>query len=106
MRRPFDTRASAFALLGSLALSFGCGAQTLEATDAQREACTPDAFRLCSAEIPDAGRVAACMGAHVDSLSPACRAVFQSHDSHTQLTHRHHHHYGRGVSSKQSLAHD
>jgi len=30
-------------------------------TPEQEQACTGDAFRLCSAEIPDVGRVTACM---------------------------------------------
>ena len=45
-------------------------------TAEQRAACTPDAIRLCSSEIPDVGRVAACMRANQASLSPRCRATF------------------------------
>jgi hypothetical protein len=65
-----------FALALGLPLSLALPAQAFEVTEAQREACTPDAFRLCSAEIPDADRVAACMDVNVRNLSPACRAVF------------------------------
>jgi hypothetical protein len=42
----------------------------------QRRLCTPDAFRLCSAEIPDRARVIACMHRQRANLSPECRAVF------------------------------
>lgn len=42
----------------------------------QRLACTPDAFRLCSSQIPHAGQVIVCMLAKKASLSPGCRAVF------------------------------
>ncbi len=42
----------------------------------QRAACTPDVFRLCSAEIPNVSNIIACMKAKKSSLSPACRAVF------------------------------
>jgi hypothetical protein len=51
--------------------------QAFEATAEQQQACEPDAFRLCSSEIPDAARVAACMRVNEESLSPPCRAVFQ-----------------------------
>ena len=46
-------------------------------TPEQEQACTPDAFRLCGAEIPDVGRVTACMVAKKSQLSPACRAHFR-----------------------------
>ena len=42
----------------------------------QRRLCTPDAFRLCSAEIPDRERVIACMRRQRHNLSPECRSVF------------------------------
>jgi hypothetical protein len=42
----------------------------------QRRLCTPDAFRLCSAEIPDRERVIACMRRQRANLSPECRSVF------------------------------
>lgn len=52
--------------------------QAFEATAEQEQACEPDAFRLCSAEIPDTLRVAACMKANEARLSPQCRAAFRS----------------------------
>jgi hypothetical protein len=61
---------------------FGLGpcfaAHAFEVTDQQREACEPDAFRLCSNEIPDIPRVTACMTANKARLSAPCRAVFDS----------------------------
>ncbi len=45
-------------------------------SDAQRVACTPDAFRLCSSEIPNIDGITACMRKQKSSLSIACRAVF------------------------------
>jgi len=45
-------------------------------TPEQEQACTGDAFRLCSSEIPDVGRVTACMVAKKSELSPPCRAQF------------------------------
>ena len=46
-------------------------------TPEQEQACTGDAFRLCSAEIPDVARVTACMAAKKSQLSPGCRAQFR-----------------------------
>jgi hypothetical protein len=45
-------------------------------TPEQEQACTGDAFRLCSSEIPDISRVTACMVAKKSELSPPCRAQF------------------------------
>ena len=62
----------------AVALSVSIGptaAQTY--TPEQEQACTGDAFRLCSSEIPDVGRVTACMVAKKSQLSPACRAQFR-----------------------------
>ena len=59
-----------------LASPWPAGAQGY--THDQEQACTPDAFRLCSAAIPDVGRVTACMVAKKSQLSPACRAHFRS----------------------------
>jgi hypothetical protein len=46
-------------------------------TPEQEQACTGDAFRLCSSEIPDVARVTACMVAKKSQLSPPCRAQFR-----------------------------
>jgi hypothetical protein len=45
-------------------------------TEQQREACTPDAFRLCASSMPDEGRVESCLRAAGPRLSGACHAVF------------------------------
>jgi hypothetical protein len=39
----------------------------------QRKACTDDAYRFCQAQVPVAEDVSACLRAHMDELSPACR---------------------------------
>jgi hypothetical protein len=79
-------------LIAVFSLSSLASAQAFEVTDQQRAACTPDAFRLCSAEMPDANRVAACMDAKQASLSAPCRAVFAAARSEriAALPHRHH----------------
>ncbi|MBH5400665.1 hypothetical protein HZZ13_23125 [Bradyrhizobium sp. CNPSo 4010] len=58
--------------LGSAAAT----AQENQGTAEQRAACTPDAFRLCSAYIPDPSGVEACLRHRKSELSEACRAVF------------------------------
>src|ERR1700722_3361150 len=47
-----------------------------QGTEQQREACTPDAFRLCGAYMPDPGRVEACLRASGSNLSRPCYDVF------------------------------
>ena len=67
-----------FGLLLAVALSVWIGpAASQTYTPEQEQACTGDAFRLCSSEIPDVGRVTACMVAKRSQLSPACRAQFR-----------------------------
>src|ERR1700712_303107 len=46
-------------------------------TPEQEQACTGDAFRVCSAEIPDVDRVTACMVRNQSQLSPGCRVYFR-----------------------------
>ena len=46
-------------------------------TAEQQQACTPDAFRLCSSEIPYIERIRACMIRNKSQLSPTCRAFFR-----------------------------
>src|SRR6202140_4682605 len=42
----------------------------------EEQACSGDAFRLCSSEIPDVDRVTVCMVRNKSQLSPGCRAFF------------------------------
>jgi hypothetical protein len=55
-------------------------------TPEQEQACTSDAFRLCSSEIPNVDRVTACMVARKSQLSPACRAQFRPDPEPSQAT--------------------
>jgi hypothetical protein len=51
-------------------------------TPEQQQACSGDAFRLCSAEIPDIERVTGCMIRNRSQLSAGCRAHFRpDHDA-------------------------
>jgi hypothetical protein len=47
-------------------------------TQEQQQACSDDAFRLCSPAIPDVDRVTACMVSKKEQLSPGCRVLFRS----------------------------
>jgi hypothetical protein len=73
----------------SLALSISCGvavhtaasAEEYRGTWEQQMACTPDVWRLCSDQIPDASRIVACLRQNTPQLSNGCRAVFESNAS-------------------------
>jgi hypothetical protein len=70
----------------SLAISAACGvicetpaiSQEYRGTLEQQMACTPDVFRLCGEQIPDANRIVACLRQNMPQLSGPCRAVFDS----------------------------
>jgi hypothetical protein len=68
------------------ALAFGLvlasSATALAYTQEEANACTPDAMRLCSAAIPDAKRVGACLYQRRAQLSAPCAAVFAHYVSH------------------------
>jgi hypothetical protein len=68
-----------------LVTALSCAALWSEAADAytfdQQQACSGDAFRICSSEIPDVDRITACMAHNRDQLSPGCRAFFKDSES-------------------------
>jgi hypothetical protein len=81
-----------------LALLFGrADHASAQGSEAARQACTPDAMRLCSDVIPDVARVTACMKAKSSQLSQACRFAMRGapsrgrHHGHYR-GHYHHHH--------------
>lgn len=63
-----------------LVCSLAAGGALAQATQAQRAACTPDVFRLCSGDIPNVTRITACLRSQRTSLSSACTAVFDAVD--------------------------
>jgi hypothetical protein len=72
------TRSFHFGLMLATALSVSMWSSSGQAyTPEQEQACTSDAFRLCSSEIPNVDRVTACMVAKKSQLSPPCRAQFR-----------------------------
>ena len=44
---------------------------------AQEAACSGDATRLCSEAIPDEQKIAACLRANRDKITPACQAMLR-----------------------------
>ncbi len=77
----FITRAGLISLLSVVACSPSFAEQ---GTAAERDACTPDAFRLCMSSMPDSGRVEVCLRAAGPRLSPACYAVFNPPQQQTE----------------------
>lgn len=68
-----------FGLMIATALSVSMWPAAGEAyTPEQEQACTGDALRLCSADVPDVDRITACMIRNKSQLTPGCRAVFRS----------------------------
>ena len=75
----FQARIFQFGLLLAAVLSVLAGPAAAQSyTAEQQQACTGDAFRLCSSDIPDIDRVTACMIRNKSQLSPPCRAQFRS----------------------------
>ncbi|HLX14144.1 MAG TPA: hypothetical protein VKS24_02925 [Bradyrhizobium sp.] len=71
-------RGAHFSLLLAAAFSIWLWPKASRAYTAEEQAaCTDDAFRLCSAEIPDVDRVTACMARQQSELSPGCRVYFR-----------------------------
>jgi hypothetical protein len=70
-----------FRLGATLAVALSCSLLPTAGhayTQEEQQACQPDAFRLCSSEIPDVDRVTACMIARKSQLSPECRRFFRA----------------------------
>ena len=53
------------------------GGAAAQGTPEQRQACTPDAIRLCSDFIPDVPKITKCMKANYKKLSEACRLAMR-----------------------------
>jgi hypothetical protein len=72
---------AAFGLAWAMTLSamtFMPAPAAAQGTPEQRQACQPDALRLCSEFVPDVDRITACMIKNRIRLSPPCRAVFST----------------------------
>jgi hypothetical protein len=70
-------KAIAAAALASVTLALTTPAfAEYRGTAEARQACTPDAFRLCGRFIPDSGQIAACLARQKARLSAECHKVF------------------------------
>jgi hypothetical protein len=69
LRTILGTTAVVAILAASSATGFAQG------TAEQRAACTGDAFKFCSAHIPNVSAIIGCMKANYSKLSPACKAA-------------------------------
>ena len=58
-----------------------------QGSDAARQACTPDAMRLCSDFISDVSQTTRCMMAKRAQWSPACRAAMGHRAYHRAYRH-------------------
>lgn len=76
----------ALSLVVAAGLAGAASAQEERGTMEQQMACTPDVWRLCFDQIPDVGRITACLRQNTPQLSGACRAVFESNASVPQQT--------------------
>jgi hypothetical protein len=69
--------AGSFALVViAWALGLSLAPAAAQGTPEQRQACQPDAMRLCSEFIPDVDAITACMTKNRIKLSSACRVYF------------------------------
>jgi hypothetical protein len=67
-------------IFGGIVAQNAAFAEEYRGTMEQQMACTPDVWRLCSDQIPDASRITACLQQNTPLLSSGCRAVFQSNN--------------------------
>ena len=65
-------------------LLIGLSGASAQGTPEQRQACAPDAIRLCSDFIPDVPKITKCMKAKRKELSEACRVA---------MAHKHRHYH-------------
>lgn len=70
----------AAAVLAFSASAILVGEARAQGTKSEREACTPDVFRLCASEIPSVDRIVSCLNRKKPQLSPACRTVMNGGD--------------------------
>jgi len=68
---------SSYVVVFGIFLGFcsGAAAEMSQGTEQERQACTPDVFRLCGDFIPDPARITTCLRQKARNLSPACRMV-------------------------------
>jgi hypothetical protein len=73
MRTNVKSTAAIGGILMLAAISIA-GPASAQGTAQQRTACMGDAFRFCSADIPNVSRIEACLMQNHERLHPACQA--------------------------------
>jgi hypothetical protein len=63
-------------IITATAISFIVAGSAFAQSEDDQAACTPDVMRLCQQDIPDRGRIVACLVRSRVQLSSACAAVF------------------------------
>jgi hypothetical protein len=63
-------------LIGALGIASMSAGPAFAQSQEDQDACTPDVMRLCQQDIPDHGRIVACLLRSKLQLSPACSVVF------------------------------
>jgi len=82
------------ALIGMVLM--GIAAAGAQVSDETRQACTPDAMRLCSEFIPDTAKITSCMMARYAQISRPCRlAMARTHKPSHRGGRIHCHRHGR-----------
>jgi hypothetical protein len=82
------------AALMAVVLFSRVGGAAAEVSEAVKQACTPDAMRLCSDVIPDVARVTACMKAKSRQVSQACHVAMRGESTaRGRHYHGHYHHH-------------
>jgi hypothetical protein len=77
----------------------GLNGTRAQGSQSARDACTPDAMRLCNEFVPDEAKVKSCMLSKRSQLSEACRLAMRASPARNERSERsergerHHHHH-------------
>src|ERR1700686_3748210 len=99
---PAKLRGAVVLVALSLLGASSAAAQDYRGTSDQQSACMSDVFRLCSGEIPDVGRIVACLKREKPALSDGCRSVFGGASTRMAANHRTRRHNRVGSEQNQS----
>lgn len=75
---PHRKRPERLLVLALLSMVASTAPSAGQGTAEQRQACTPDVFKLCSMFIPDADQITACLKDKAAELSDPCRLVISA----------------------------
>lgn len=98
-------RSIGWLVLLSGVLFYRIGGANAEVSNAVKQACTPDAMRLCANSIPDVAKVTACMSKKHSELSEACRLAMADDGKHEKRERREPRHRRRAASHCDPFSH-